>query len=479
MTQEETSKAIPLCIDLDGTLLKTDMLWESLLLLIKKKIFYVLFLPFWLAKGRASFKHEVAKRVTIEPQTLPYRLEVLSYLETQKKKGRTLILVTASDVQIAGSIADEVGLFSDVLASDQTINLKGVKKQKVLDDRFGRGGYDYIGNAKSDVPIWRHAHSAIVVGSSHFQRQVSKIVSVTDVFETKSVTLKTLIRVLRLQQWVKNLLLFVPIIAAHLITDFNKLLNAFFGFFAFGLCASSVYIVNDLLDLTADRVHPEKRKRPLAASDVPIAWGFCLFIFLLMAGLSVAFSVSLFLGLAVFIYLILANGYSIYLKRIALIDIIMLSFFYTIRMYSGGLAAEVPVSFWLLAFSVFLFFSLGIAKRYVALHYKTNKGVDTTKGRGYDPHDLQMLSHFGVISGFLSVLILALYINSMTGGGGDLYRRPQYLWLMCLVLLYWICRIWLLVGREKMIEDPVEFAVKDKQSYIIAVLVVITMFFAI
>jgi 4-hydroxybenzoate polyprenyltransferase/phosphoserine phosphatase len=474
-TAAAASRRVPLCVDLDGTLIKTDLLWESLLALLKRYPILGLRIPLWLLKGRAHLKGEIARRITLDVAALPYNESVLDYLRKERQAGRELVLATASHVQLARQVAAHLGLFSSRVFGTDQVNLKGPAKLKALQERFGTGGYDYVGDSKADLPVWSHANQALIVtNSSSLVDQVQKVGSVGQVFERQRVRLRLFLKAMRVHQWTKNILVFVPLIASHQILSAPQLIAAFVAFFSFSFCASGVYILNDCLDLEADRHHPTKKRRPFASGDLSIPAGLMISV----GCLSASFALSVMLPLPYFfvlaLYFLLTSSYSLYLKRLVLVDVIVLAQLYTVRVYAGGAATDIVPSHWLLTFSLFMFLSLALMKRFTEIKFKLvsqdegDEGIGI-RGRGYLTTDSEHIASIGSSSGLIAVLVLALYISSKEVL--TLYSHPEILWVICPVMLYWITRAWMLTYRNRMDDDPVVFAVRDQKSYIVAFLI--------
>lgn len=454
---------VPLVVDLDGTLIHTDMLHESALRLFKKRPWDVVRLPVWLAAGKASLKQKLAAGVHVDPATLPYNLSLLAWLKDQRAAGRPLVLCTASDTRIAQSIADHLGLFDQVIASDGHINLAGPRKAQALSQRFGEGGFDYVGNSHADLAVWAVARRAIVVNASgSLSRLVRERFEVEAEFQAPGSGLRGLGRTLRVHQWLKNLLLFVPLLAAHDLTNAGAWVKLAAGLVAFCLCASSVYVLNDLLDLESDRHHPRKRERPFASGQVPLLAGVLLAPVLLAAGLLLGGQVGAGFLFCLLLYYALTCVYSWVLKRLALVDCIALALLYTMRIIAGSVAVGHALSFWLLAFSVFLFLSLAFVKRYAELDIQPGKGTGKIHGRGYLASDAPLVQTMGIMAGYASVVVLALYLNSEAVA--RLYRSPVWIWGAVPVMLFWVSWMWLQANRGKMHDDPLVFAVKDRAS---------------
>lgn len=440
------------------------MLHETLILLIKRNPLYVFMLPLWLLRGKAYLKKQIASRVEFDPSCLPYRTDLITHLREERAAGRRVVLSTASDEQIAQRIADYLQLFDEVQASDGKRNLSGKQKLALLTERYGERCFAYAGNASADLHIWLHAASAIVVGGEDLARRAGEITSVQRVIPPEPRSWKTFLKAIRLHQWLKNLLIFVPLLTAHKFADVALLAQALLAFLSFGLCASGVYLLNDLLDLEADRHHPTKRRRPFAAGVLPIWLGVTLIPAFLFSSAAIAWYLPGSFQLALLIYLLATAAYSFFLKRFVLIDVLALAGLYTLRIIAGGAAVGIAPTQWLLAFSMFLFLSLALVKRFSELYEARESNRETAKGRGYYASDLEQIASLGGASGYMSVLVLALYINSHDVAA--LYSQPNLLWLVCAVLLYWISRVWLLAHRGEMHEDPIMFAIKDRVSYI-------------
>lgn len=450
----------PLCVDLDGTLIASDSLWESIFVLIRKKPFLIFLLPFWVLRGKAFFKRSIAKHVNLAADALPYRPEVLSFLKQQYQHGRTLVLATAAHSSIAENVAEHLGFFEEIFATDERFNLKGKNKLELLKQRFGT--FDYMGDSTADLPLFAEAREIYVVApSASLKQKLPK--KPAQIFEGTPVSLKVWLQVLRPHQWAKNALLFIPLFLSgqFLITD--NLINIALAFLCFSLVASSGYIINDLLDLAADRHHHKKCKRPFAAGTVPIQYGLPLFAGLVSTSLIIAFAFLSFPFVSVLlVYLVSTLTYSFYLKRKLVLDVLVLAGLYTLRILAGGIATDIEVSSWLLAMSLFLFTSLAFLKRYIELLNLEDSG--TIKHRNYGYEDSPMVAIFGALSSYHAVLVFALYISNSEGV--DSYKEPEILWLICPVLLYWLSRVWFLAQRRQMPDDPVSFALSDKITWL-------------
>lgn len=463
-------QSVPLCVDLDGTLIKTDVLWESMMLLLKRDPFYLLMLPLWWLRGRAFLKKQIAARTELDPATLPYHAAFLEYLRGEKRAGRILILATAADEQLAKRVAQHLGLFTEVFASNGETNMRGKNKGHALAERFGKQQFDYAGNSRVDLPVWEQARFAIVVNASpQLADRARQLTEVSCVFPDAAPSVPAVLKALRPHQWVKNLIVFVPLLTAHKITDKSVLIRAVLAFVAFCLCASGVYVLNDLLDLEADRQHAFKKLRPFASGQLSPAVGLVLVPLLLAASAGVAGWLPWNFAFVLALYLVLTTSYSWRVKQIAVLDVFFLAGLYTMRLIGGHAATGVKYSFWLLAFSMFIFLSLALVKRFTELKALRQQNLQDSKGRGYIASDLELVAAFGIVSGFLAVLVLALYVNSPEVR--VLYNYPAALLLLCPLLLYWISRVWLIAHRGQMHDDPIVFALKDGVSYVIGALI--------
>jgi 4-hydroxybenzoate polyprenyltransferase len=459
---------VPLCVDLDGTLIRTDLLLESALALLKRNPLYLFLLPFWLMRGRAHLKQHIAQRTAINVSTLPWDQRVIDLLLSECD-ARPIVLCTASDETLAQNVADHLGCFDQVLASDGVCNLSGHRKAKALIASYGNRGFDYAGNEARDLAIWAHArHAYVVNGRSDLAKRARRVSTVASVLAREPAGVRVWVRALRLHQWAKNVLVFAPLLAAHMLLQPAALLRTLAAFVIFGVCASSVYILNDLLDLDADRAHPRKRDRPFAAGRLPLSIGLAMAPLLTITAFAAAYLLAPRFALVLLGYYVLTLAYSFRLKQIAMLDVLVLAILYTLRIIAGTVAIGVGSSFWLLAFSMFLFLSLALVKRYTELITQSDTGETHTPGRGYTVAGASLLATFGCASGYLSVLVLALYIDSTASA--TLYHHPQWLWLMCLLLLYWISRVWLVAHRGAMHDDPVVFAMTDTASRVLLVL---------
>ncbi len=459
----------PLLVDLDGSLILTDTLYEMAVLAVKDKPWVLFLLPFWLMQGKALLKARLAAITNLNMASLPVNGQVIKYLREQHNRGRDIVLCTGTWSGLAESFAAQYPFFKTVVGTTEDCNLTGKNKARWAVETFGEKGFDYLGNEEKDVAVWKQADSAVVVGDEKLSRKASKVTAVSDRLDTPDRSLGAVIlKAMRIHQWAKNALLFVPLITSHQIFVAESVLKAVIGFLAMGLCASATYLLNDMFDLEADRAHKIKRNRPMASGTLSIPQGVALGGVLLASGLILAFLVNIWFVAALLVYLLLTILYSFKLKKLQTIDVITLASLFTTRVIAGAAAIKVDLSFWLLCFSMFMFLSLAIVKRVAELiKLENERGLlegEKVKGRGYFSVDLITLQCLGGTAGFLAVLVFALYINSSEVV--KMYNRPEVLWLMCPVLGYWIMRVWMLTARNEMNEDPISFAVTDRNSWL-------------
>ncbi len=466
------TEALPLCVDLDGTLVATDTLWESFLALARTRPLVLLRLPLWVAGGRASFKRRISDVATPDPAALPYREEVVTYLREARDQGRPVVLATAADQRIADGVAGHLGLFSAVLGSDGVRNLKAACKREALDGAFGAGHYEYLGDSDVDRVVWQGAARASFVGAGAPGSRVPEGTPLERHFPVSRAGLRTWLRALRVHQWVKNVLVFLPLVMAHRMEEPGLWALAGLAFLCLSLCASSVYLFNDLMDLAADRAHPTKRHRPFASGRLPIPAGLAVGPLLVGAALALsAATLPLLFTVTLVSYLAVNVLYTFVLKRVAIADVIFLASLYSLRVLAGGFATAVEVSPWLIAFSLFFFLNLAFLKRYADLRIVAGPpgaAGQGSPGRDYAAEDAPLILSLGPASGYMAALVLALYIQSEKVV--MLYGEPVVLWLLIPLLVFWISRIWLIAHRGRMTDDPIVFTTRDGPSYVVAAL---------
>ncbi len=468
----------PLCVDLDGTLVKSDTLIDSLLVLLRTRPLATFGLPAQVLRGKAAFKAYVTGHVTLDVAHLPYNRKLLHYLQEERRTGRAIYLATGADERLARRVADHLGVFTGVLGSDGTTNLTGNRKLDSLRSRLGSCEFDYIGNDTPDLPLLARAAEPQVANPSLSLRRKLRARGIrpTRTFEERGHLFQSAIKALRPHQWAKNLLIFLPLLLAHVIAP-ARLSAALLAFCSFSLAASATYIVNDLLDIEADRRHPKKRFRPFASGDLSAFAGLAIVAaFLLLALIGARLLPLAFLGWLV-LYLVTTFAYSMYLKRVALVDVVVLSGLYTLRLLAGSAATGSHISHWLAGFSIFLFFSLAIVKRFAELENLRSSGSPPRNGRGYLVADIGQLRSFGTASAFAATVVFANYISS--SDVTILYRHPERLWIIMPLMILWLCRVWLLASRGNLNEDPLVFALTDKMSLLLGVAVAGIILFAI
>jgi 4-hydroxybenzoate polyprenyltransferase/phosphoserine phosphatase len=463
--------SIPICIDCDGTLIASDLFHEALVKLLLRMPWMLPAALIWWMQGRHVLKSKVALLSPLEVASLPFRHEVVAYAHVKKAAGAKLYLATAATKEHAEQVARHLDIFDGLFHSDETTNMKGPTKAEVLVERFGRGGFNYVGDSRADLPVWRTANKAIVAGNStSFFAKVKTINPNAKHIPARQSQRKVWPKLIRVHQWAKNLIIFVPLVTAHQLFNPDHFLSAVDAFLSLSFIASATYILNDLLDLDHDRAHKTKRRRPLASGAISMPTALGVGFLFLAAGVGVAALLPPLFWRCLILYVLLTTAYSFYFKKIAIADAIVLASLYTLRLLIGHAATGLKLSFWLLAFSIFLFFSLALVKRYVEIADLASEGAAdaSVQGRGYKVGDLWIIGALGVACGVVSVLVLILYVSSPDVS--VLYAYPTLLLLLAPLFLYWVGHIWLLASRGRVHEDPVVFALRDKTSYVVALL---------
>jgi 4-hydroxybenzoate polyprenyltransferase/phosphoserine phosphatase len=453
---------VPLVVDMDGTLIKIDSLHESFIQLLVTQPLRAIEALAMIRDGRAALKKAVADHILPDARTLPFNDSVLDAIKEARRQGRKTYLATASNRRVAEAVADFVGGFDGVFASSQDVNLSGKTKADQLVKAFGEHGFDYIGNAAADIPVWRLARTALVAGASaRLMRRLRNELPDAIELSRQNTSIRPFLKSLRPHQWLKNLLVFVPALAAH---DFSlgTLLTLVAAFVSFSLGASCIYLINDMLDVPHDRVHAEKRRRPLAAGAMSIVQALVLVCVTITPSILLSLMLPPAFLLVLGIYLVLSMSYSVYLKRKLMVDVVALAALYGIRVVAGGAAVGIHLTDWLVGFCFFIFLSLALMKRTTEIMTLPEDATGNVKGRGYRRADLPVLNALTAASGFVAVVILALYINSPEVK--LLYSRPEVLWGICMILVYWLGRAFFLTGRCEMRQDPVVFAATDRIS---------------
>jgi 4-hydroxybenzoate polyprenyltransferase/phosphoserine phosphatase len=452
----------PLVVDLDGTLIASDLLIETAFSELGRRPHSLFDMCKALSHGKAALKHRLSEPVDFNPATLPYDPEVLALVRQAKAAGRPVYLASASHERLVKGIADHLGIFTGWFASNETTNLAGLRKAQQLVEAFGERGFDYVGNDAADLPVWEKAAKAIAIRTpAGVRKKLAQQCPDAEHLTHTRPTWRTWAKMLRVHQYAKNTLIFLPLLAAHLFT-LEAFTQAALAFVAFSLCASSIYILNDLVDLQDDRGHRSKCNRPLPSGAIPLMHGVIAIPILFLSALIIGSAVSLpFLGVLLG-YFALTTAYSFVLKRMMVVDVITLAGLYSVRVVGGAVATSVVVSEWLIAFSMMIFMSLALIKRYVELAARRDANLPDPTSRDYKNSDLDIVAALAAASGFNAVTILALYISS--DSVNQLYSHPQVLWLLVPVLMFWIARALMLAGRRVMDDDPVVFAIRDKGS---------------
>ena len=459
--------AIPLAVDLDGTLIATDLLWEGLFVLLRKNPLYIFMIPVWLVGGPARLKQAIAARIDIDAAFLPYRAELLESLRADHAAGRRIVLATGTPRKFAEAIARHLGIFDAVLATDGDHNLTSSRKRAALVEAYGDGGFDYVGNSRHDVAVFDAARQAIVVAPD---RKAARWQAVNggEIIHGPKRTLRSVLKMLRVHQWSKNVLIAVPVVLSHKYFNTDMILTCALAFVSFSATASAIYILNDFFDLALDRRHPTKRNRPFASGALSIPFGLASAVLLVAVGIGAGIMVPWPFMAVLAGYLVVTTAYSLSLKRMLLIDVLTLAGLYTVRVIAGAAATGVGVSFWLLAFSMFFFLSLALVKRYVELSSSELPPGERIAGRGYRSEDRDVVAQAGMASAFSSALVLALYMNSEAVR--ELYVHPWMVWPLPPIILYLTMRVWILARRGEMHDDPVVFIARDWRSQIVIAL---------
>ena len=462
----------PLCVDLDGTLLRGDSLVETFLAVLKQSPGALFGLPVWLMSGRARLKRELASRAVIDVAHLPYREAVVNYVAEQKANGRQVCLASAADQQIVDDVAAHLKLFDEAWGSDGVANLKGAAKQAKLKSTFPEG-YSYVGDSSADLAVWKGASSALVVGAnSRLKQRVSRLCPIEKEFDEVSGGAGAWLRALRLHQWSKNLLVFVPLLLSGDLSEQSVTLSLL-AFLLLSLACSGSYLINDMLDLQEDRAHWTKRERPLAAGQLSVPAATAAAFVLLAASLMVAWLYLPQFAVWLSVYLATTLLYTLHLKQVPILDMLVLGALFTCRVGMGVAVLGHEYSVWLFVFTAFFFFGLAAVKRYVEIARAISREEPAAIRSAYRPEDLNLVLTASVTAGLSSLVVMALYLESGAFPEGA-YRSPEWLWCSLPVLGLWLGRIWLLAGRLELADDPVTFALKDRVSWLLGVLLVVS-----
>lgn len=459
---------IPIYVDLDGTLIRGDCFLEAAAAFVRRSPFNIFVFIAWLVRGRAFAKMMLARKAPNNPDNSVLNEKVVALLRKKKKDGHALFLATAAHRKIAQAIARRVGLFDGVLASNGKKNLKGRNKLKEI-QTDAAGPFGYLGDSNADIVIFEAADlkGFVNVSTKVEKRFVGQNIIIV---EKREAAKWPLLRAVRPLQWLKNVLIAVPLIVSHSYMELDAVLLTTLAITLFSLVASGVYILNDILDAENDRLHAQKKERPFASGDMRIAQAIFAAMALPIIGIGAASQLmpSAFAGV-LGIYLVVTCLYSFWLKQKALVDVFLLASLYTLRVVAGAAAITVPISMWLVGFSFFLFLSLAYLKRLDELRaFRRGKQL---LGRGYSKSDAPVVSAFGMGSAIAAVVVLAFFVSAQSEAG--VYNNPLILWLLCPISFYWLNRIWFKAARGQVGYDPVVFAVKDKVSFICAALMVV------
>jgi 4-hydroxybenzoate polyprenyltransferase len=471
------SKCIPLVVDLDGTFYKTDSLWEGFFQLIHTqphRIAAVLHILF--SGNKVQLKQYLAPYSLRTLDSWPLNTPVYAYMQGAQSNGRPLYLATGADISIAEAVSRKLGCFEGVLATSGDVNLKGEVKAEKLRKMFGEKCFDYIGNSLDDLPVWATCREAVVMSMSQSLR--AKVVQINPrcrMLEVASPPLPAVyMQAARLGQWLKNILVAVPLLLSHKFT-LPVFLVISAAFFSFSLCASAFYIVNDLLDLTSDRRHATKKGRPFASGILHPAHGLALAGLLLVVSLSIALLLSGEFFAVIACYALLTLLYSGIFKAHLILDAVCLGILYTLRIAAGVAALQADMSSWVLGFSFFIFLGLAFIKRLAEI--QRSAAFEQLPGRSYRFSDGSVIECMAAASGFSALIILSLYIDSINAV--RLYTTPQFLWVLCPVILYWYCRLLVLTHRDEMHDDPVFFVIRDRASIACGVVTLFVILYAI
>jgi 4-hydroxybenzoate polyprenyltransferase len=468
--------AIPLCVDLDGTLVKSDTFYDSVCVLLRSNPASLFHIPgWWLRGGKARVKARVASLAPLDVTHLPYNRAVLRFLEEQHQLGRPIFLATGADASLANRVAAHLGFFAGVLASDGSTNMVGSHKLAGLQQQFPE--FDYIGNARPDLPALGHARQAYIANPDLGLRMALKArqLPVIESFRDQKSLLSTVFKAIRIHQWAKNVLLFLPLLLSHKIS-LPATIAVVTAFFCFSFVASANYLINDLLDIESDRRHLKKRFRPFAAGDLRVTAGLGIAFLLVAASCALLPRLPVEFALWLLLYAATTSAYSLYLKRIPLVDVLVLSGLYALRMLAGAAATGTVVSPWLSSFAIFLFLSLAMVKRFSELASLRERGVANSHGRGYLVTDLEQIRSFATASATAAVVVFSLYISRPDVDA--LYRHSGRLWLIVPFMLYWLYRVLFLASRGELDEDPVIFAIRDRVSLGVAACIAILAIYA-
>jgi 4-hydroxybenzoate polyprenyltransferase len=460
---------VPLCVSCERALLKTNIFQEAIFLLVKRNPLHIFMLPIWFIRGRSALVQQVSEEIQIDWRTVPLRERVVESIRAAHAANRRIFLLTSMPETWASDLSAELAYSKTNFICDPPAEGPAENTESRLSGLFGSHGYDYIGDGRGDLPVCKSARRTVIVASDRTTIARAKENSpVESVIPKDRAGALTFLKMIRVHQWLKNSLIWVPLLAAHKLTSLRSIGVAAVGFLAFSFCASSVYVLNDLLDVESDRQHFRKRNRPIAAGQIPVNQALIIGLLLFVAATWLALSVSGLFALTLGIYFVMTSAYSLRLKRQVIVDVMLLAALYTIRVVAGAVATTVAPSFWLLAFSMFLFLSLAVVKRYSEMLVTLAQEKQYASGRGYSVEDMPVLLSLGISAGIAAIVVLALYINDPVTN--KLYPQTIWLWPVPPLMLYWVSRVWMKAHRGEMHDDPVVFAMRDWQSLVTVVL---------
>lgn len=475
MGKSEESEVI--CVDLDYTLISTDILIEQIIKFLKRNPFKIFLLVIWFFKSKRYLKKKLFENVKVDYLNLPYREEVINFIKQEKERNKKVVLITATYYEIANQINSQLKIFDEVYGSNENISLKGKNKEKFLVGKFGIGAFSYIGDSISDLPIWRKSRKSYLVSNSRFMNfLLKKRKNFAGNLLPNETKLVDFFKLLRLHQWVKNILIFIPLLLAHEFQNFFAISRSIIAFFSFSLLASALYIMNDIIDIDNDRNHPTKKFRPIASGYFSAYTALFISFITFTSALILGWQVNYTFILILLAYVLINLFYSLWAKQVEILDIFTLSIFYVIRLYAGSVATNIQISNWLLAFSMFFFLSLATLKRFSEIKL-SNSSPRESFGRPYSPESSNFFLTFGIASSFASIVVLILYINSEKVLG--LYRNPNFLWLDAFLLLLWMSIIWNLANKGKIDYDPVFESLKNPTLVLLELGMIVVWFMAL
>ncbi len=444
----------PLICELDGTLLKTDLRSERLMRKAKHILKRVI------SSDTDSKQTQLDNNAT--NTSLPINEEIFEFLQARRSAGQSLVLRSDEDSEHVTSLLGDKYIFEEVISHNNA---------ELLKSKFGE--FDYLGTERTPLSTWQAATNCFTVetGSKTPEKLKQNNLKLSQQFSVSRGDAKSIFKSLRVYQWLKNLLVFVPIITSQQLNNTAALKSSIIMFFCFSMVASFGYIVNDLLDLQSDRSHPVKRTRPFASGALSVGHGVFIGIVLLaLAGIGGLF-LPVEANLALGIYLMLTVLYSLYLKTKLMIDVVALGGLFTLRVIGGAAAIESELSFYLLSFSIFIFSSLAMVKRFAELDNLQKRNKLAARGRGYQVGDIESVRIIGISLGYMSVFIMGQYINSPLVT--QYYNHPKFIWLLFPLLTFWLGRLWILASRGEVNEDPLIFTIKDTTSLLVVAVSVI------